>query len=82
MTRPVGGPYTLDRFRSPQGRSRPSQEVKALKTLRVGDLVLLGSAFALTAFGTTLSQSQGALKGKMLPVVSTSDVIGYITPCG
>jgi hypothetical protein len=44
--------------------------------------VLLGVAFTLTVLGTTLSQSQGALKGKVLPVVSTSDVIGYITPCG
>jgi hypothetical protein len=53
-----------------------------LKTLRVRDLVLLGVALVLTTFGTQLSQSQGALKGKVLPVVSTSDVIGYITPCG
>jgi len=50
--------------------------------LRVRDLVLLGVSLVLTAFVTTLSQSQGALKGKVLPVVSTSDVIGYITPCG
>jgi hypothetical protein len=53
-----------------------------LKTLRVRDLVLLGVALVLTTFGTKLSQSQGALKSKVLPVVSTSDVIGYITPCG
>jgi len=44
--------------------------------------VLLGVSLVLTAFVSTLSQSQGALKSKVLPVVSTSDVIGYITPCG
>jgi hypothetical protein len=26
--------------------------------------------------------TQGQLKGKVLPVVSSSDVIGYIAPCG
>jgi hypothetical protein len=56
--------------------------VKALKTLRVRDLVLLGVALVLTVLGSTLSQSQGALKSKVLPVVSTSDVIGYTAPCG
>jgi hypothetical protein len=43
---------------------------------------LLCAALALTALGATLSQSQGALKGKVLPVVSSSDVIGYTAPCG
>jgi hypothetical protein len=75
--------YTQDRFSlASRAACGPFQEVKALKTPRVRDLVLLGMALVLTAFSTTLSQSQGALKGKMLPVVSTSDVIGYITPCG
>jgi hypothetical protein len=46
------------------------------------DLVLLGMALGLTTVGVSLGQSQGGLKGKTLPVVSTSDVIGYITPCG
>ena len=50
--------------------------------MRTRDLVLLGVALGLTTLGSTLVQSQGALKGKTLPVVSTSDVIGYITPCG
>ena len=75
-------PYTRDRFHSPQGRPRPVPGGRTLKTLRVRDLVLLGVALVLTASITTLGQSQGALKGKVLPVVSTSDVIGYITPCG
>lgn len=82
MTRPGEAPYNQARLRSPRGRSRLSQEVKALKTLRNRDLVLLGVALVLTGFGTTLSQSQGALKGKILPIVSSSDVIGFITPCG
>lgn len=82
LTRAPGDPYTWVRFRSPRSQLRLSQEVTALKTLRVRDLILLGGAFVLTAVGTTLSQSQGALNGKVLPVVSSSDVIGYITPCG
>ena len=57
-------------------------EDRTLKTMRTRDLVLLGVALGLTTLGSTLVQSQGSLKGKVLPVVSTSDVIGYITPCG
>ena len=57
-------------------------EDRTLKTMRTRDLVLLGVALGLTTLGSTLVSSQGALKGKVLPVVSTSDVIGYITPCG
>ena len=53
-----------------------------LKNFRSRDLVLLGMALTLTTVFASLGQSQGALKGKTLPVVSTSDVIGYITPCG
>ena len=38
----------------------------------------------LAARGWTASGAftQGQLKGKVLPVVSSSDVIGYIAPCG
>ena len=50
--------------------------------MRTRDLVLLGVALGLTSLGATLVQSEGSLKGKVLPVVSSSDVIGYITPCG
>ena len=50
--------------------------------MRTRDFVLLGVALGLTSLGVTLVQSQGSLKGKTLPVVSTSDVIGYIAPCG
>jgi len=50
--------------------------------MRTRDLVLLGVALGLTSLGASLVQSDSALKGKVLPVVSTSDVIGYITPCG
>ncbi len=53
-----------------------------MKSLRFRDFLVLGFSFVLTAVGASLVQSQGALKGKILPVLSTSDVIGYITPCG
>jgi hypothetical protein len=59
-----------------------SRRRRTLKTMRTRDLVLLGVALGLTSLGVTIVQSQGSLKGKTLPVVSTSDVIGYITPCG
>jgi hypothetical protein len=39
-------------------------------------------SLALTTVFASFVESQGALKGKILPVISTSDVIGYITPCG
>jgi hypothetical protein len=50
--------------------------------MRTRDLLVLGASLVLTIAGATLVESQGALKGKVLPVLSTSDVIGYITPCG
>ena len=50
--------------------------------MRGRDLGLLFLALGLTTVGTSLSQSQGALTGKVLPVVSSSDVIGYTAPCG
>lgn len=79
LTVPNRGPYTQADFLS---STRRSFRRFALKTLRTRDLVLLGMAVVLTTLGTSLGQTQGALKGKVLPVVSTSDVIGYITPCG
>lgn len=50
--------------------------------MRMRDLSILAASLALTFAGASLVESQGALKGKVLPVLSTSDVIGYITPCG
>ena len=82
LTGPGAAPYTWTTFRSPRASRTPSLEDRTLKTMRTRDLVLLGVALGLTTLGSTLVQSQGALKGKVLPVVSTSDVIGYITPCG
>jgi hypothetical protein len=45
---------------------------------------VLAAIVAVTLLGWTASGgfSQGSLKGKVLPVVSTSDVIGYVAPCG
>jgi hypothetical protein len=46
--------------------------------------VLLATLVSAVVLGWTASGglTQGALKGKVLPVVSTSDVIGYVAPCG
>jgi len=53
--------------------SNPTPRVRALLPVVVA-LVVLGTASgALT---------QGRLKGTTLPIVSTSDVIGYVAPCG
>ena len=82
MTASDRAPYTQGRFRPANTLQASLSGGRTLKTLRTRDLALLGMAVVLTTFGTTLGQSQGALKGKVLPVVSTSDVIGYITPCG
>jgi len=64
------------------GRQARCGEVRALNSLRMRDLMVMGVSLVLTVAGASLVQSQGALKGKVLPVLSTSDVIGYITPCG
>jgi hypothetical protein len=51
-------------------------------TLRSRALLLVSMAFAVLAWSAGGAFTQGQLKGKILPIVSSSDVIGYITPCG
>jgi len=82
LDRGAGGPVDFTTFPLATGLPSPISGGKNLNTARVRDLGLLCAALALTALGATLSQSQGALKGKVLPVVSSSDVIGYTAPCG
>ena len=55
--------------------SRPS-------TSRLGAPLLVVLTLALLMWTAGGAQTQGQLKGKVLPVVSSSDVIGYIAPCG
>jgi hypothetical protein len=45
---------------------------------------VLFALVSMTLLGWTVSGglTQGSLKGKVLPIVSTSDVIGYVSPCG
>ena len=45
-------------------------------------LALLALAFAVLAGSADSSDSQGALTQKVLPVLSTSDAVGKVTPCG
>jgi hypothetical protein len=56
--------------------------VKVLKKLRAR--FLLVALISVTVLGWTArgALTAGALKGNILPVVSTSDVIGYVSPCG
>jgi len=56
--------------------------VRGLKNLRVSELLVVAVSLALTTALASFVQSQGALKSKVLPVISSSDVIGYTTPCG
>ena len=45
-------------------------------------LLFVSMALALLAWTASGAFTQGQLKGKVLPIVSSSDVIGYIAPCG
>jgi len=51
-------------------------------SLRARALLLLITALTILGGTAIGAPSQGQLKGKVLPVVSTSDVIGYTAPCG
>ena len=70
------------RLPTPCGPTGLFEEVKALKNLRISDLLVVAVSLALTTTLVSLVESQGALKSKVLPVLSSSDVIGYTTPCG
>ena len=51
-------------------------------TLRSRALLFVAMTLAVLAWTAGGAATQGQLKGKILPIVSTSDVIGYIAPCG
>jgi len=54
----------------------------SIPTPRARALLLV--VVALTVLGWTAGggSTQGRLKGSTLPIISTSDVIGYVAPCG
>jgi hypothetical protein len=45
-------------------------------------LLFVFMTLAVLAWTAGGASTQGQLKGKILPIVSSSDVIGYIAPCG
>lgn len=51
-------------------------------TLRFRALLLVCMTLAVLAWTANGAFTQGQLKGKILPIVSSSDVVGYIAPCG
>jgi hypothetical protein len=54
----------------------------SVTSLRARALLLVVMALAAVAWSAGGASTQGQLKGKILPVVSTTDVIGYTAPCG
>jgi hypothetical protein len=54
----------------------------SVPTLRARALPLVAVALFALAATAGGAFTQGQLKGKILPIVSTSDVIGYTAPCG
>jgi hypothetical protein len=54
----------------------------SFSTLRARFLLLALAVVVALGWSATIGRTQGSLKGKVLPVVSTSDVIGYVAPCG
>jgi len=53
-----------------------------VSTMRFRAFLLVAVALAVSGLTASGALTQGQLKGKILPVVSTSDVIGYTAPCG
>jgi len=51
-------------------------------TLRFRALLLVFVSVAVLGWTATGARTQGKLTGKVLPIVSTSDVVGYVAPCG
>lgn len=54
----------------------------SLSSFRARALLLVFTALTVLGWTASGAFTQGQLKGKILPVVSTSDVIGYTAPCG
>jgi hypothetical protein len=54
----------------------------SIRTLRARALLLVIMALAALGWTAGGAFTQGRLKGETLPIVSTSDVIGYVAPCG
>jgi hypothetical protein len=54
----------------------------SVSTMRFRALLLVFVALAVLGWTASGALTQGQLKGKVLPIVSTSDVIGYTAPCG
>ena len=51
-------------------------------TLRTRALLFLSMTLVVLAWTAGGASTQGQLKGNVLPIVSSADVIGYIAPCG
>ncbi len=54
----------------------------SVSTLRSRALLLVFVSLVVLGWTASGARTQGKLTGKVLPVISTSDVIGYIAPCG
>lgn len=54
----------------------------SVSSLRARALLLAIVALAVLGWTAGGASTQGQLKGKILPVVSTADIIGYTAPCG
>jgi len=53
-----------------------------MRSLSSRSLALFKLSLAALAFAAGSSDGEGALTQKVLPVLSTSDAVGKLTPCG
>ena len=54
----------------------------SVSSLRSRALLLVFVSLVLLGWTATAGRTQGKLTGKVLPIISSSDVIGYTAPCG
>ena len=54
----------------------------SVSTLRSRALLLVFVSLVVLGWTASGAGTQGKLTGKTLPIISTSDVIGYVAPCG
>ena len=83
MTGDLADPYTRpNRVDPPGGSPAHRRKFMSFSTLRSRALLLVFVSLVVLGWTATGASTQGKLTGKVLPVISSSDVIGYTAPCG
>jgi len=54
----------------------------SVSTMRSRAFLLVFVSLVALGWSATGARTEGKLTGKTLPIISTTDVIGYVAPCG